>query len=362
MGQNQPIRWGTVIPIAIFSLLIALLYTAERLWPRCVAKEKADSLQFRKEQEHVESIDDSGYYKRAEKPLPKCVTDKNGNIVQAKSFIMVFQSRSGSTTISQTMQQHPLIQHEFELLDREKIPEHDGETAINITRAFFKKIISQGKIPGYKIRSYHVLANVQGWRDLVKEFDTRVIWQYRKNLMKVGIGTYARIVLGDNSKAAGFNSKEIEGKNQCDLGAGCSFRIEDWVEFHKILTSRIANDVDMIKAAHILDAGRQCIFELPYEDYLYYQNDTITNLWKFLGIHSWKYDLYLTKATGDNMCKVIENFDELCEKFYGCPIWQPYLDDFHNHCRCVNFTYGETTFCSMYNYEQIARFRKGEQF
>lgn len=363
-GQPQVIRSGIIFSAFAFSFLLTILYASERIWPRCVLTHNSNSKNTNTEspvKETVEHRDDGTndtlYFKRAGKPLPPCAlrNGKDGQPLPAKSFLMVFMSRSGSTTISQTMHQHPKIHHEFELLDREKVPRDDGAAALNMTRQFFTKAIANGEIPGFKIRSYHILADVEGWRKLTEEFDTRIIWQYRKNVFKVAIGTYARLVLGDDSKAGGFAQTEVEGKNKCELGVGCSFRIDDWTELHKIITSRIEYDTDVMKATSVLDGGRQCIFELPYEDFLYHQKDTYSDLWRFLGIPPLKsYDTYTAKATDDSLCDVIENFDELCTNFYGCPIWQQYLDDFHNNCRCRNFISGVNTFCSMYNDQQLA--------
>lgn len=347
---------GLILSLAGFVVLLTILYASERMWPRCFTEPIDKAAPVR---ENVENEDPNArwVYRRANKPIPKCATKKDdkGRIIPAKSFLMVFQSRSGSTTISQTMQQHSQIKHEFEYLDREKVPPEDSETSLNMTREFFKKTIAGGLIPGYKIRAHHVLADVEGWQQLVREYDTRVIWQYRKNVFKVSVGTYARLVLGDNLKAGGINIKHTENSTQCELGVGCSFRITDWAEFHRMLTGRIAYDLDMMNAARSLDGGRECIFELTYEDFLYHREESIADLWKFMGLKPINYDTYLVKATGDNLCEVIENYDEMCTMFYGCPIWQPHLEDFHNDCRCRNFSYGSGDYCSMYNDRQIAQ-------
>lgn len=347
---------GLVLSLAAFVVLLTVLYASERMWPQCVSEQRTNTAKAGVKNEDPNA---KWEYTRAGKPLPKCASKKDdkGRVVPAKSFLMVFQSRSGSTTISQTMQQHPLITHEFEYLDREKVPAQDSKTALNMTREFFKKTIAEGKIPGYKIRAHHVLADAEGWQQLTREFNTRIIWQYRKNVFKVSVGTYARLVLGDNSKAGGFNIKGLKDKEQCDLGVGCSFRITDWAEFHRMLTGRIAYDLDMMNAARILDAGRECILELSYEDFFYHRDDAISDLWKFMGLKPVEYATYLVKATGDNLCEVIENYDEMCTMFYGCPVWQPHLEDFHNNCRCRNFTYGSGDYCSMYSDKQIARMR-----
>lgn len=257
-------------------------------------------------------------------------------------------SRSGSTAISQTMAQHPRIEHGFEYLKPLKFPEETALT-INKTREFFQSGIAAGRIPGFKIRALHINANPSAWAALTQEFDTRVIWQYRKNVFKTALGIYARTVLNDSTATGGIGVKEMVGvKDRCDLGVGCSFPITQWKVFHEIMTGRIRQDTDMMKAVNVLDGGRNCMFELPYEDYLYDKEETLTELFRFLGLKATSMETFRVKATGDSLCEVVDNFDELCEKFYGCPIWQAYLDDFDNDCRCTKFQTGTAEFCSMY--------------
>lgn len=246
------------------------------------------------------------------------------------------------------MAQNEMIQHGFEYLKPYKFPEETALT-LNKTRQFFQSAIQAGRIPGFKIRALHINANPSAWAQLSREFDTRIIWQYRKNIFKTALGIYARAVLNDSTATGGIGVKEMAGvKNRCDLGVGCSFEIKQWKTFHEIMTGRIRQDTDMMKAVKVLDDERKCIFELPYEDYLYHKEETMTELFRFLGLKAGTMETFRVKATADSLCEVVDNFDELCEKFYGCPIWQPYLDDFDNECRCTKFQTGSDEFCSMY--------------
>ncbi len=40
------------------------------------------------------------------------------------------------------------------------------------------------------------------------------------------------------------------------------------------------------------------------------------------------------KATKDNLCEVVSNWDEVCEAFYGCQQWRSMMEDLDNGCTC----------------------------
>lgn len=298
------------------------------------------------------------YYVRAKRPFASCAQAGT----PAKSFLMVFMSRSGSTAISQTLSIHSRIENKFEFLHPllSDTANYSAAQALNMTRTFFDDAISRGKIPGYKVRSIHIFADPQAWEDLAREYDTRIIWQYRKNLFKTALGIYAEEVYDDDTATGGIKVKDLEKvDDRCDLGIGCSFAINEWGVFHEILTSRIRQDVHIMRAVKVLDGGRDCTFELPYEDYLYHKEDTLNDLFTFLGLQMESTDTYKAKATGDSLCDVVENFDELCTNFYGCPVWQPFLEDFENDCRCTNFTHGSAEYCSTFGEREMAAYSAG---
>lgn len=288
------------------------------------------------------------YYTRARKQIPTCV-----RAGRARTFLMVFMSRSGSTAISQTMANQAGVSHGFELLEERNVIPGDTARALNETRAFFDAGIKAGRMPGYKIRSHYVLKDPAGWAALAAEYDTRIIWQYRKNVFKAAIGVYARVVLGDTTATSGIPKDELIAQDRCSMGVGCSFRIENFKEMHNILTNRIEQDMQIMQAVKAIDGERKCVFELPYEDYLYYQRETMQDLFAFLGVKAHNLETFRAKATADNLCKVIKNYDEICTTFYGCPVWQPYLDDFKNDCRCRNFITGSAAYCLPFSDQQV---------
>lgn len=312
----------------------------------------------REQTEGEEGFAENKYVRtRTMKPIAEC--SKQGK--KAKSFLMVFISRSGSTAISQTLNTHPAIKNMFELLDDRNISKKTSE-AVHVTRTFFKETIASGLIPGFKIRSHHIMGDVEGWRKLIHEFDTRIIWQYRRNVVKTALGIYSRAVFNDSTATGGIRREDLEriggAKNRCKMGVGCSFRIDDFYLLHQIMSARIRQETEALDAISILNNGRNCVFELPYEDYLYWKKEIMEELFRFLGLTLHTLKTSRIKATSDSLCDVISNFDDVCDVLYGCPLWQPFLHDSHDaSCRCSNFKHTSGPFCSVVSNEHIAKYK-----
>lgn len=120
--------------------------------------------------------------------VPPCVAKQTGT---AKSWLLVFMGHSGSTAIASQLKQHSQVYFDLmEPVDHDL--RNDSFGALNYTREFFARGIAAGKSPGFKIRPNHILnkAAQRHWQGLVREFETRIIWQYRENIFKQAVGEY----------------------------------------------------------------------------------------------------------------------------------------------------------------------------
>lgn len=280
---------------------------------------------------------DAAAHARRSRPLPSCV--KKG---PARTFLMVFMGHSGSSAMLSELRRHPLVHVErMELVDHSDTP--NASQALASTRSFFQRGLNLGKIPGFKIRPSHILALPTEFQNLLTEFNTRIIWQYRQNLFKASVGEYSARYLNDTSAVEGLR-RNLSLSDRCKEGVGCSFRIENISYLHTILKEKVRSHHLISKAVNILSQPDSCVREVPYEDYLYDREATIRDIMSFLGIPHIKTDPERFKATGDNMCAVVQNWDDVCNAFYGCITWQHMLDDARNQCFC-HCTSGPTTYC-----------------
>lgn len=278
---------------------------------------------------------------RRARPMPKCVS--NGK--RAKSFLMVFMGHSGSSAILSEIREHPDVHMDvMELVDHQD--QFNSTEAAMTTRKFFEEGFDMGKVPGFKIRPHHLLAAPKLFRAILRDFDTRLIWQYRQNLFKSSIGEYAVRYLRDVRSIEGLRENLSESA-RCAHAAGCSFPVKDVGFLHGLLQSKV-NSHNLITASiHEVAGVSGCVREVPYEDYLYGRVDTMKDIFKFLGLPLRKTSPKRFKATGDNLCKVVENWQDICRQFYGCITWQHMLDDTRNGCFC-DATSGPTRYCQVH--------------
>lgn len=263
------------------------------------------------------------------------VNDANGACAKrrrAKSFLMIFMGHSGSSAIASELSRHPSVYMERrEMLERRETIEN-STLALLETRAFFKRGLALNMTPGFKMRPAHVMRNIAAWQSLAAEFDTRVIWQYRRNSIKKAVGEYSVQVYKDRSARMGLHRRD-KG-NRCAMGAGCAFAINDLPVFRSILIDIARTDVSIEQGVRAINADRGCVHELLYEDYLYERERTIGDLQRFLGLERIATQSLFTKATKDNMCDVVTNWQEICENFFQCPQWRPLFNSDRNNCSC----------------------------
>lgn len=279
---------------------------------------------------------------RRNRPLPKCASDGE----RAQTFLMVFMGHSGSTAILSELYNHSQVHvGTMEPVDHQEV--FNTTEALKRTREIFNYAIRQGRTVGFKIRPNHVLAEPEAWRELVVEYKTRIVWQYRKNIMKAAIGEYSNRYLNDTSAIEGLKLN-LSREERCRIGAGCSYRIENFGFLHYQLRSMLYSQNSIAGAVKVLSGDSPCVREMPYEDYLYDRDAFMADLNRFLGLGREDTTPERFKATSDNMCEVVENWDELCDKFYGCILWQPLLDDPRNNCFCKLASGSPTSgYCSM---------------
>lgn len=275
---------------------------------------------------------------RQSRELPLCAKE-NG---PARSFLMVFMGHSGSSAILSEAREHPdVFMNVMELVDHQNT--FNATAAAETTRTFFETGLRNGKVPGFKIRPHHLLAEPKLFYDIVRQFNTRIIWQYRKNLFKASVGEYAVRYLHDDRSVEGLR-ENLTDSARCAQSAGCSFRIDNIAFLHSIIKHKVHSHNLIADAVHSVVGASGCIREIPYEDYLHNREATMRDIFRFLGLPHHKTTPKRFKANSDNMCKLVENWQHVCRMFYSCISWQHMLDDARNDCFCKS-PGGPTTFC-----------------
>lgn len=326
---------AAILVIPAFLAVVIYLYTHLATFPSLMFHTRL------KESERIHKVFDDQLARAARhaRPLPKCAVGGK----RAKTFLIVFMGHSGSSALLSELRSHSEIYMEIaELVDHQ--PVFNSSAALEETDAFFKRGIKKGKVPGFKIRPAHIVNKPNEFRKLAQKYDTRIIWNYRRNLFKASVGEYANRYLNDTSVVEGLR-ENVTMEERCKRGAGCRFRIDNFKFLHDTIRQKVKSHHAILDAVNLISGRERCVREVPYEDYLYDRENVMVDLQSFLGLREEDTKPSRFKATRDSLCEVVENWDELCENFYGCFVWQKMLEDVRNDCYC-KFSSGPTTYCS----------------
>lgn len=250
---------------------------------------------------------------------------------RATAFMVVFMGHSGSTAFITELKSHPQIQVELlEPVDH-GIYQFNTDLALERVRDLIKRALVQGKTPGFKIRPFHIRNRPSAWQQLASEFDMRIFWQFRVNIMKQAIGEYRHRVLNDSSVVEGLRGKP----SACDSRSGrrCRFSITDVHVLYGLLNEFSINDDLLVDAVRLLHRDDH-LMAIKYEDYLYRRDETMKKALGFLGFPYHATSPMRWKASSDDLCYMLSNFQKVCKYFYACQLWRPYLDDYQNDCFC----------------------------
>lgn len=262
---------------------------------------------------------------------------------RAKTFMVVFMGHSGSTAYTTELRTHS--EFEVELLEPLEHGDYQGNTDLALQKAseLMERGIANGKIPGFKIRPFHIQNKPDAWRKFVQKYDTRIIWQYRVNILKQAIGEYRHRFLNDSSVVEGLRKtqKPCEGKDQ-----KCRITIKNMRGLHGLMNDLSKSDELLTTAARILRRPEDMLV-VRYEDYLYRRERTMRETFDFFGVDFQDTAPQRLKASPDSLCEMVINFQDVCDHFYPCQLWRPYLHDDVNDCRCKPGAVGsfDSTYC-----------------
>ncbi|CAN8075698.1 unnamed protein product [Agarophyton chilense] len=263
---------------------------------------------------------------------------------RAKAFLVVFMGHSGSTAFITELRTHSdFLVEKLEPLDHHEY-QRDTDLAFEYAKQLMDRGIEQGKIPGFKIRPYHILNKPELWKQFVADYDCRIIWQYRENVIKQAIGEYRHRYLNDSSVIEGLSPNQ----EPCDPTSDqkCTFRIDDMRFLHSLMNTMSNSDELLSSAVRTLERNEDMSI-VKYEDYLYNRQRTMKETFDFLGVDWQETAAQRKKASPDNLCKMVKNFQDVCDHFLPCQLWRPFLYDDVNDCRCKpgNWKNFDPSFC-----------------
>lgn len=268
--------------------------------------------------------------------MPSCAVSDT----PAKNFLMVFMGHSGSTALMTSLAQHSATNIDsLEPVDHGAFVQgskYDAALrALTYTMDLFANGTATRKIVGFKIRPRHLQLRPANFSKLIRLYDTRIIWSYRTNMLKQAIGDYAIHYKGDH---AAYEGLKVDANGTATANPSTAraerFKIHDMDALHTLLKNRVSGDMQVARALHQISPDG-CVLPISYESYLRRPELTLERVQTFLGLDTREMHPALRKkATSDSICDVVENWQELCQAFFGCVQWRWMLDDFENGCAC----------------------------
>ncbi|PXF47364.1 hypothetical protein BWQ96_02844 [Gracilariopsis chorda] len=266
--------------------------------------------------------------------LPQCAHKQT----RAKSFLMLFMGHSGSTAIMTSLRQHSQthilglepVDHGIFRNDTNK---KNALRAVKFTEQFFLNGTKTSLTPGFKIRPLHISNAPRRFTQLVRRFETRIVWSYRSNVLKQAIGDYG-IFLGDRTAYEGIKIDANSTSSAVSPASSRSIYIDDMNRLHSFMKSRVAGDKQVSQALKAITPDN-CVLPVSYESFLRDPQFTMLRIQTFLGLDvAEQHESLRAKANPDTLCDLVQNWQHVCEAFFGCVQWRWMLDDFENGCSC----------------------------
>jgi hypothetical protein len=106
------------------------------------------------------------------------------------------------------------------------------------------------------------------------------------------------------------------------------------------------NNAEIRRAVEYLRPSADCVLPVPYELYMYNPKVAMRLIHTFLNLPHEDHAPDFAKATGDSLCNVIINWEDVCQYFAPCTQFQIYLNDWRNKCFCRgNYSMHHDTNC-----------------
>ena len=214
-------------------------------------------------------------------------------------FIILFQGRSGSTYLIESLNNHPNI-HVL-LLEKFSVHKSSYSEQQDWAYHFYNQKIDKGvQAIGFKSKLIDVL-DYKKFAEILFELNVKVIHLSRKNTVKLAISTINAAKLRKNVNASNIYREKDKLKPS-------EISIE---EFDKVFKERkeryeaLALYVDSLKCEKL---------NIYYEDILYSQQKTFQRIQEFLNVPFVMTKGETIKITPDNLRNIVTNFDELRDK------------------------------------------------
>ena len=214
-------------------------------------------------------------------------------------FIILFQGRTGSSYLTESINSYPGIVMLPEILGGEAQKATPKHVALQIKK--LNKVFRKDNT-GFKAKLADVLDH-KALTAYIKDNDIKIIYMVRKNLIKLAIS----VINGRRLfKETGlWNLENAQDRLP-------PFRV-DLPELDHVLTVRERQEEELREFV----AGLPTTIEVEYEDLLHNEKQTLKKLYTFLGVPFVHTKGTTYKNTDDDISKAILNYEEVVSRYKG---------------------------------------------
>lgn len=228
-----------------------------------------------------------------------------------RPFIIIFQGRSGSTYLVDTLAKYSEICVEYEAFANMKSKGKSGLEQINWARQFWIGEYNRGakfSAIGFKTKLEDVL-DLDGFKGIIEELQIGVINLYRRNIVKQAVSLHRSLIL----------SKRIGSWNMySDLNKVEAIKIEKH-ELDGHVQVLKEGRADQEKFMSNLSAD---VLTVTYEDLFDNNSLAFGRILKFIGVADRQLLGNTMKHTSDKLDDVILNYESLRAEYSDTPLYR----------------------------------------
>ncbi len=213
-------------------------------------------------------------------------------------FVLLFEGRTGSTFIMNALNSHPSIISEGEILVRKSAQEQN-----DIMRALYGRSEAGIKAIGFKTKLRDI-ADTENFLTLLDEFDVKVIFMYRKNLIKLALSRLNAKRLFEHTG----RWNQIKGENPLPPFAPSIEEFEQALEFRRQKEEELKEFMERITRP---------LMVRYYEDLLEERDVLFNNIFSYINVPPADLQSNVVKNTDDDMRNILLNYDQIKEHYKG---------------------------------------------
>jgi LPS sulfotransferase NodH len=227
-----------------------------------------------------------------------------GFLYSPQRFVVLFEGRTGSTYLIESLNSSSYIRAEGEILVDSK--DLDWRTQEKkILQSFRGSLLRQPRAVGFKTKLRDI-TDPEAFSDLLQSLDVKLIFLKRRNRIKTVVSMFRSRLLKEKVGDYNARSKALSlGKLPLDPD-----KFDELLKMREALDDKLEEFVDTLGLPTL---------EMFYEELLADETSFFQRIYEFLGVPYAEGRGETVKNTSDDLRESVENYEELKSRYAGTP-------------------------------------------